>query len=87
MSPFLPERGNYFQRKEQGGVALDDGNDKQMKFPYPLHSEYLDLEGSKNAKKQLAPDLGVFAGITYERLVLGYFEPKLWVFEPKLWVF
>ena len=47
LSSFLPETGNYFQRKDQG---VSDGNagpgpdeEDMSRFSFPLHTEYLGI--------------------------------------------
>lgn len=57
LMPFLPEIGNYFQRKEQGLLGVDsiDEDESLSKYPFPLHTEYLDFDSNKKAMSNIAP--------------------------------
>ena len=39
IAPFLPEKGNYFEKKEKGLIGTNFGEDSK-KYPFPSFKEF-----------------------------------------------
>ena len=53
LSPFLPEKGNYFEKKEKGLIGTNFGEDSK-KYPFPVFTDYEDFDKNKKARAAVA---------------------------------
>ena len=53
LSHFLPEKGNYFHKKEKGLIGINFGEDSK-KYPFPVITDYEDFDKNKKARAAVA---------------------------------